>query len=47
MAGFDATYEALHNMILNDHFFITCKKTITNILERKGKNQSKRNDTSS
>ena len=37
MAGFDATYEGLQNMILRDHFFITCDKPLQTFLKEKGK----------
>jgi len=35
MAGFDATYEGLQNMILRDQFFITCDKPLQTFLKRK------------
>ena len=34
MAGFDATYEGLQNMILRDQFFITCDKPLQFLKER-------------
>jgi len=37
MAGFDATYKGLQNMILRDQFFITCDKPILTFLKEKGK----------
>ena len=37
MAGFDATYEGLQNMILRDQFFITCDKPLQTFLKEKGK----------
>jgi len=37
MAGFDATYEGLQNMILRDQFFITCDKPLQIFLKEKGK----------
>jgi len=37
MAGFDATYEGLQNMILRDQFFITCHKPLQTFLKEKGK----------
>jgi len=37
MAGFDATYEGLQNMILRDKFFITCDKPLQTFLKEKGK----------
>jgi len=37
MAGFDATYEGLQNMILRDQFFITCDKPLQTFLREKGK----------
>jgi len=37
MAGFNATYEGLQNMILRDQFFITCDKTLQTFLKEKGK----------
>ena len=36
MAGFDATYEGLQNMILRDQFFITCVKPLQTFLKEKG-----------
>ena len=37
MAGFDATYEGLQNMILRDQFFITCDKPLQTFLKEKRK----------
>ena len=37
MAGFDATYEGLQNMILRDQFFVTCDKPLQTFLNEKGK----------
>ena len=37
MAGFDATYEGLQNMILRDKFFVTCDKPLQTFLKEKGK----------
>ena len=40
MAGFEATYEGLQNMILRDQFFITCDKSLQIFLREKRKTQS-------
>jgi len=37
MAGFDATYEGLQNMILREQFFITCDKALQILFKEKGK----------
>jgi len=37
MAGFDATYEGLQNIILRDQFFITCDKPLQTFLKEKRK----------
>jgi len=37
MAGFDANYEGLQNMILRDQFFITCDKPLQIFLKDRGK----------
>jgi len=37
MAGFDATYERLQNMIPRDQFFVTCDKPLQTLLKEKGK----------
>jgi len=37
MAGFDATYEGLQNMILRDQIFITCDKPLQTFLKEKVK----------
>jgi len=37
MAGFEATYEGLQNIILRDQFFITCDKSLQIFLREKGK----------
>jgi len=37
MAGFEATYEGLEDMILRDQFFITCVKSLDTFLKEKGK----------
>ena len=37
MAGFEATYEGLEDMILRDQFFITCDKPLQTFLKEKGK----------
>ena len=37
MAGFEATYEGLQNMILRDQFFITCDKPLQTFLKAKVK----------
>ena len=37
MAGFDATYEGLQNVILRDQFFITCDKPLQIFLKERVK----------
>ena len=37
MAGFEATYQTLQNMVLRDQFFITCDKSLQIFLRKKEK----------
>jgi len=37
MAGYDATYEGLENMILRDQYFLTCDKSLKTFLKEKRK----------
>ena len=37
MAGYDATYEGLENMILRDHYFLTRDKSLQTFLKEKSK----------
>jgi len=46
MAGYEARYDSLEDMILRDQYFLTCDKVVANFLKRERKVELKRDDES-